>query len=192
MTDETFVLGIEIDHSAAEQSFKLLEDSAKRFGSTVTGAFRSAIINGKSFEDTLRGLAMSFAGGALNRGLKPLEGILNGIGGQLFGGLAGIRPFAAGGVAATGAFGGGGGIVAAPTYFPTGSGLGLMGEAGAEAILPLRRAPDGRLGVAAHSASGSPPIVINIATPDVAGFERSQSQISAALARAVARGQRGI
>ena len=41
-----------------------------------------------------------------------------------------------------------GGIVNRPTLFPFAKGVGLMGEAGPEAILPLRRGSDGRLGVA--------------------------------------------
>ena len=70
--------------------------------------------------------------------------------------------------------------------------MGLMGEAGAEAIMPLGRTADGRLGVAAEPGRAPTHVTVNIATPDVAGFERSQTQISAALARAVARGQRGL
>ncbi|WP_398496928.1 phage tail length tape measure family protein [Variovorax sp.] len=38
-------------------------------------------------------------------------------------------------------------IVDRPTFFPFAKGIGLMGEAGAEAIMPLRRGTDGRLGV---------------------------------------------
>lgn len=42
-----------------------------------------------------------------------------------------------------------GGIVTSPTAFAFGGGqLGVMGEAGPEAIMPLKRGPDGRLGVA--------------------------------------------
>lgn len=42
-----------------------------------------------------------------------------------------------------------GGIVSSPTAFTFGGGnLGVMGEAGPEAIMPLKRGPDGRLGVA--------------------------------------------
>lgn len=90
-----------------------------------------------------------------------------------------VRPFASGGV------------VASPTYFPMAGGLGLMGEAGAEAILPLARGPDGRLGVRGGGAGGGVAITVNIATPDVDGFRRSEAQVAAALARAVARGRRG-
>lgn len=41
-----------------------------------------------------------------------------------------------------------GGIIDKPTVFPFAKGIGLMGEAGPEAIMPLRRGKDGRLGVA--------------------------------------------
>ena len=42
-----------------------------------------------------------------------------------------------------------GGIVNSPTMFPMKSGVGLMGEAGPEAIVPLRRGAGGDLGIAA-------------------------------------------
>lgn len=38
-------------------------------------------------------------------------------------------------------------IVSTPTIFPFARGVGLMGEAGPEAIMPLKRGPDGTLGV---------------------------------------------
>jgi phage-related minor tail protein len=40
-----------------------------------------------------------------------------------------------------------GGVVSRPTVFPMARGAGLMGEAGPEAIMPLRRDSSGRLGV---------------------------------------------
>jgi phage-related minor tail protein len=85
-----------------------------------------------------------------------------------------------------------GGIVARPTYFGSGSGLGLMGERGAEAILPLARDADGRLGIAASHTPSSPAIHVSISTPDAESFRRSQVQVASAIARAVARGQRGL
>ncbi|HHR6051681.1 TPA: phage tail tape measure protein [Providencia alcalifaciens] len=44
-------------------------------------------------------------------------------------------------------------IVSKPTLFPFARGAGLMGEAGPEAILPLRRGMDGKLGVVAANAN---------------------------------------
>jgi phage-related minor tail protein len=57
--------------------------------------------------------------------------------------------------------------------------------------MPLARGPDGRLGVAA--GGGAPThVTVNIATPDADSFKRSEAQVSAALARAVARGRRAL
>jgi len=69
------------------------------------------------------------------------------------------------------------------------SGRGLMGEAGPEAIMPLARGPDGKLGVQAGGGR-SVNVVMNISTPDVQGFQRSQSQVAAQVSRALSRGQR--
>jgi len=45
-------------------------------------------------------------------------------------------------------------IVDRPTVFPMADGAGLMGEAGPEAIMPLKRGADGRLGVAGSGGGG--------------------------------------
>lgn len=82
-----------------------------------------------------------------------------------------------------------GGVVTGPTLFPMRGGTGLMGEAGAEAIMPLRRGSDGRLGVAA-AGGGTVNVTMNISSPDADSFRRSQSQVAAGLSRAIARGQR--
>lgn len=63
--------------------------------------------------------------------------------------LAGISAFAAGGAFTNQ-------IVSDPTLFAFGAGgqFGVMGEAGPEAIMPLERGPDGRLGVTANGGGG--------------------------------------
>ncbi len=53
-----------------------------------------------------------------------------------------------------------GGVVGGPTVFPFANGIGLMGEAGPEAIMPLARGADGKLGVIA-SGGGAPSVTIN-------------------------------
>lgn len=53
-----------------------------------------------------------------------------------------------------------GGIVNRPTLFPMANGMGLMGEAGPEAVLPLKRHANGRLGV--ESSGGSGGVVVNV------------------------------
>lgn len=154
-----------------------LEGRSQRFGAALTGALRSAAVGGKGLEDVLRGLGSRLSDIALSAGLKPLENAL----GRAIGGMVGsVVPFAEGGV------------VRSPSFFPMGGGdLGLMGEAGAEAILPLQRGPDGALGVAA-AGGAAPQIVFNVTATDAASFRKSEGQITAMLARSVGRGQRSL
>lgn len=133
--------------------------------------------------------ALPLDGGGLMGGLtKGLGSIL----GSLFGG--GGSAFAKGGVLSRGMVMpfAKGGVIGAPTYFPMGRGLGLMGEQGAEAVMPLARGPDGRLGVRGGEGGRPLSVTVNVSTPDAESFRRSEAQVSAALARAVARGQRGM
>lgn len=69
-----------------------------------------------------------------------------------------------------------GGVVGSPTLFPMAGGkTGLMGEAGPEAIMPLKRGPDGRLGVVS-SGGGSVTVnnVINVTGTGDAAYVRSE------------------
>lgn len=185
-----------------------LDDLSKTVGSSLSSAFKGAIVQGKSLDTVLRGLAERLTGKWLDAALAPLTSALgNGVSG-IFSSLSGLFGFAAGGVfaggralpfASGGVFAGGrvtpfadGGVVATPTYFPMRGSTGLMGEAGAEAIMPLTRGPDGRLGVAAQGGGGSTNVVFNVTTPDAASFRRSQTQMTSMLARAVGRGRRGL
>ncbi|MBO1907091.1 phage tail tape measure protein [Microvirga sp. 3-52] len=123
--------------------------------------------------------------GGLTKGLGSILGSLFGAGGSAFaqGGVLSrgmVMPLAQGGV------------IGAPTYFPLGRGLGVMGEQGAEAVMPLARGPDGRLGVRSGTGGRPVSVTVNVSTPDAESFRRSEAQVSAALARAVARGQRGM
>ena len=55
-----------------------------------------------------------------------------------------------------------GGIVNQPTIFPMAKGLGLMGEAGPEAVMPLTRTSSGRLGVEAIGSTGGNFYTLNV------------------------------
>lgn len=174
-----------------------LERSANSFARAMTGAFARSVTGGRQFDDVLKGLYLRLSDLSLRLALQPLtRGLAGGIN-QLFSGLFGtggagagesltaamgaIKPFAAGGV------------IGAPAYFPLSSGgLGLAGEAGPEAIMPLARGADGRLGVAMSGVGQPANIIVNIATPDAESFRRSDVFISGQIARAVARGQRGL
>jgi lambda family phage tail tape measure protein len=81
-----------------------------------------------------------------------------------------------------------GGIVSQSTAFPMTNGIGLMGEAGAEAILPLSRDSKGNLGV--KSESGPVNIVFNISTPNADSFRKSEAQIASRMSRALANADR--
>ncbi|HSP26086.1 MAG TPA: phage tail tape measure protein, partial [Saliniramus sp.] len=133
----------------------------------------------------------------LNLARAPLQNLIKeGVGSLMkgFGGGGGATPFAQGGVFSHGRVTpfAQGGVVAAPTYFPMRGGAGLMGESGPEAIMPLSRGPDGKLGVAGGGGSRPIAITVNIAATDVQSFRRTEAQVSAALARAVARGGRAM
>ena len=162
-------------------------------GSGLRRAFEGLVFDGMKLSDALKGIARSMADTAFAVAMKPLEQALPGAIAQGVNGLiGGVLPFADGGAFAQGRVMpfAKGGIVSQPTYFPMRGATGLMGEAGAEAIMPLRRGADGRLGVA--TAGGGRPlnVTFNVSTPDVAGFQRSQSQIAAQMGRLLARGER--
>jgi len=79
-----------------------------------------------------------------------------------------------------------GGVVKKPTIFPMANGIGLMGEAGAEAILPLRRGSNGRLGV---ESNGGGSTVINVSVDasgsNVQGNTQQANAFGTALATAI-------
>lgn len=180
--------------------------SATVFARSISKAFADATTGGKQFDDVLKQLALRLSGMAVTQAFRPLSkgfagGLSKAIGG-IFGdgletdGSSGRR--APVGVSFMDAIGGltpfaSGGVIGTPTYFPLSSGaLGLAGEAGPEAIMPLTRGSDGRLGVAMNGAGQAPNVTIQIATPDAQSFRRSEAWITGQIARAVARGQRGF
>ena len=127
--------------------------------------------------------------------LPQLSGTM--IDGSGFGAAAFAGPLA-GGFAKGGAFSSGmrrfatGGIVNGPTLFPFADGgamqMGLMGEAGPEAIMPLQRGADGSLGVRAAmggngmGGSSSPILNMSFETSTINGVEYvSRDQLEAAM-----------
>ena len=183
---------VDVDVGPVADALQRLEGLSRSFGAQLTGALRSAVVSGRDLEDVLRGIAMNLAGMALSRGLQPLEGLADSAFAGIFAALRGIIPFAEGGVPGRIVPFAAGGVVSRPSYFPMGRDIGLMGEAGAEAILPLRRAADGSLGVAAAGGAAPVSVVFNVSTPDAASFRKSEAQITGMLARAVSRGARTL
>jgi len=171
-----------------------LTSGATAFSRAMTSAFTASVVGGRQFDDVLKSLTLRLSDMAVRLAFKPLEKSIAGGISTLLSGLTGtgtsagvslaaasgaVKPFASGGVIGT------------PTYFPLmQGGVGLAGEAGPEAIMPLARGPDGKLGVA--SRGGGNTVTIQIATPDLDSFRRSENYITGQIARAVSRGQRGL
>jgi hypothetical protein len=153
------------------EQLKISRDLAMDFAGTFVSEFRSALRNGEDFWE-----AFAKAGEkALNRiADKLMDMAVQDLVGKAFGGAGGLGSIF-GGSGATGAASGdawaglrmarGGlfshgnvvpfangaafsnGVVSKPTVFPFKNGVGLMGEAGDEAIMPLKRMASGKLGV---------------------------------------------
>jgi lambda family phage tail tape measure protein len=195
MADNTDLLTTSSTLDSLSLKTKDLTASAGGFARVMTQAFSASVTGGKQFDDVLKSLGLRISDLAVRLAFKPLEksltsgisSLLSGLTGSVGGSAASasltaasgaIKPFASGGVIGT------------PTYFPLAmGGVGLAGEAGPEAIMPLRRGPDGRLGIAGSSGNT---INVQIATPDLDNFRRSESYITGQIARAVARGQRSL
>jgi phage-related minor tail protein len=187
MDEDETSYSVDLDAGAAIAVLDDLEDRAGRFGRALSSALTAATVDGRGLDDVLRSLGDRLADIALSAGLKPLEGMLSTAVSGLFSGLSGAVSAPAGGVTPFAR----GGVVAAPTYFPLDGGTGLMGEAGAEAVMPLRRGPDGVLGVATEQSAPTQ-IIFNVTATDATSFRKSEGQITAMLARSVARGRRGL
>lgn len=177
--------------SATAEASRGVDGLSRGLSRGLKGALDGIVMDGMSASSALKMVGQSMIDSVYNASVTP---VTKHLGGLLSQGLAqatgGILAFGKGG-----AFAGGrvtpfakGGVVSSPVAFPMRGGTGLMGEAGPEAIMPLTRGPDGRLGVA--GGGGGTSVTINVTTPDVAGFRRSRSQIAAEMSRALSRGQR--
>ena len=171
--------------SALKSEMEDLSSLADTFGNKLVTSFANAVTHGKSLSDTMKAMVLSLSQTALTAALKPLGDSI----GSLFSGLLAN--------AKGNAFSGGqvlpfadGGVVNSPTLFGMQGGMGLMGEAGPEAVMPLARGPDGSLGV--RGGFGNSNVTINIQTPDVQSFGQSQNQVASMVSRALARAQRNM
>lgn len=155
-------------------------------------AFDGVVFDGMKLSDALETVARSMIQTTYSAAIKPITNQFGGLLAQGVGSIVeGILPFANGAGFVQGRVMpfANGGVVSGATMFPMRGGMGLMGEAGPEAIMPLARGPDGKLGVRS-AGGGSVNVVMNISTPDVQGFRRSQGQIAAQMSRALGRGNR--
>ncbi|WP_211299440.1 phage tail tape measure protein [Pukyongiella litopenaei] len=126
----------------------------EQMGKTISDALADMVVNFDNARDAAASLLESLARMALNAAFAPV--------GNWFGSLI---PSANGNVIQGGrvtAFASGG-VVNSPTLFPMRGGTGLMGEAGPEAIMPLTRTANGKLGV---QAQGGGHVMVSLALSD--------------------------
>jgi tape measure domain-containing protein len=137
----------------------------------LTNAINGLIDGTKSLSESLAGILRQLASLAISFGVKSILN-LNADGNAFQNGS--VIPYARGGV------------VNRPTLFPMANGMGLMGEAGPEAIMPLRRGPSGKLGVeASGNGMGSVVVNVNASGTSVQGDTTQGKQLGAAIGAAV-------
>ncbi len=103
-------------------------------------AFDGLVFDGENLSDALKTLAQSMIDATYRAALKPVTDQVGGLISSAVGGLVGsILPFADGASFSQGRVRpfASGGVVTGPVTFPMRGGMGLMGEAGPEAIMPL-------------------------------------------------------
>jgi len=157
-----------------KEALELIQTNQQSIADTLknsmSDAFMSMVEGTKSFKDAMKDMARSVIKqlfdvlvvqrlvGSFNSSTGKGSGLVGGImklfgsaDGNVFSGGSHVQAYA------------NGGVVNGPTLFPMNGGkTGLMGEAGPEAIMPLKRGPDGKLGVAGATGGGNTTLVQNI------------------------------
>ena len=165
--------------TAAEQSQKFVSGSLKKMEDALTEFVTTGKLDFRSLANSMINDMIRMQ---IQQGMTKALGAISGAFGEGGGGLGGLFStlFSANGNAFNSsgvmAFANGGAftnsVVNQPTAFP----LGLMGEAGPEAIMPLARGPNGKLGVhaaqpaqATQAAPNNAIRIVNVMDPSVVG-----------------------
>lgn len=173
------------------QRMRELKNLADAVGVSFSQALGDLIVSGKDANDVLKDLALTVYKLVFDQTVgAPLAKLLSSGITSLFGSMVAaengtvisggaIQPFARGGAMYT-----------SPTMIPMANGnTALVAEHGpGEAVFPLKRMGDGRLGISAEGGRGSGGgITVNmtVVTKDADSFKRSKSQISSEISRGI-------
>lgn len=189
----------EEENDRLRESYDRLHQITQDFTDGLVDGFERVVIQGEKVKDVVADLLKQFASMAFRQGFSMLLGQFGeGPGGAGGSGLLGTLSkgvgflgglFTGGGTGTNGmgvplghALGGAydhgirkfalGGVVNSPTPFN----MGLMGEAGPEGILPLRRTASGHLGVMASGAGGGGNTYVFNTTVNMNGDQGGSSQ----------------
>ncbi|WP_315898879.1 phage tail tape measure C-terminal domain-containing protein [Stenotrophomonas maltophilia] len=152
-----------------ENSAKSTQDAFSKAFTGAEAALQSFVKTGKSnYKDLAKSIIADLKMIAIQQaivwGVKKIAG--------LFGYGTGVEANANGGVYQSPSLSAySGGVYNTPQLFAFAKGAGVFGEAGPEAIMPLRRGPDGRLGVAAHGGGGGGGVGVSIRIDNNGGKE---------------------
>ncbi|WP_299163529.1 hypothetical protein [Accumulibacter sp.] len=185
----------------AKETSDVMDEFAKSAATNIQSAFADFLFD--PFKDRMSGMLRSF-GEMIQRMIaeavaadlgKRLFGDLakGGVGDGMLGGafklLGGLLPNADGGVYRSPSLSRfSGQIVNSPRLFAFAAGAGVMGEAGPEAILPLARGSDGKLGVRGGNSTS---VTVNIhGVTNAAELRRAGGQVGREVLAAISRAQR--
>ncbi len=152
-----------------ENSAKSTQDAFSKAFTGAEAALQSFVKTGKSnykelAKSIIADLKMIAIQQAIVWGVKKITGLLG------YG--TGVEANANGGVYQSPSLSAySGGVYNTPQLFAFAKGAGVFGEAGPEAIMPLQRGPDGRLGVAAHGGGGGGGVGVSIRIDNNGGKE---------------------
>jgi tape measure domain-containing protein len=172
--------------------FATISDFGGQVAESIKGAFQGLedqltnfVTTGKAnFTDLANSILQDIARIAIRQAIiRPLLGGLGNLFGLPLTGSANGNVFAQNGIVPFAK----GGIVNSPTVFSFANGIGLMGEAGPEAILPLRRGRSGRLGVETTGAGGGINVMVNVdaSGTSVEGNQPNANQLGRLIGAAV-------
>lgn len=141
-----------------KEALQQMESLQQSVAETIGDGFMSMVDGTKTVKDAFRDMARDIIKQLYE--VLVVQRLVNSVKGFLGGSFANGGAFSAGKQIQAYA---NGGVVGGPTYFPMAGGkTGLMGEAGPEAIMPLKRGRGGKLGVSVEGSSGSVNVVNNI------------------------------